>query len=69
LVIPVPWSKRFCTSNVYKIGVMLVDLDKPWIIKSYSREPILSPENIYERVGMSRMLYSPMAGLLKKMEM
>jgi len=43
--------RGFGISNIYKIGVMLVDLDKPWIIKSYSREPILSPEMNYERIG------------------
>jgi predicted GH43/DUF377 family glycosyl hydrolase len=43
--------RGFGISNIYKIGVMLVDLEKPWIIKSYSSEPILSPDKIYERVG------------------
>src|ERR1035437_4702080 len=28
--------RGFGISNIYKIGVMLVDLEKPWIIKSYS---------------------------------
>jgi predicted GH43/DUF377 family glycosyl hydrolase len=43
--------RGFGISNIYKIGVMLVDLEKPWIIKSYSHEPILSPELDYERIG------------------
>ncbi len=43
--------RGFGISNIYKIGVMLLDLDKPWIIKLYSHEPILSPENNYERIG------------------
>lgn len=43
--------RGFGFGSIYKIGVMLVDLEKPWVIKSYSREPILSPEKIYERVG------------------
>jgi predicted GH43/DUF377 family glycosyl hydrolase len=43
--------RGFGISNIYKIGVMLLDLEKPWIIKSYSPEPILAPDKIYERVG------------------
>ena len=43
--------RGFGISNIYKIGVMLLDIEKPWIIKSYSREPILAPDKIYERVG------------------
>ena len=41
----------FGTSSIYKIGVMLVDIDKPWIVKGYSRDPILVPDKLYERVG------------------
>ena len=41
----------FGTSSIYKIGVMLVDIDKPWIVKGLSREPILAPDKLYERVG------------------
>jgi predicted GH43/DUF377 family glycosyl hydrolase len=43
--------RGFGISSIYKIGVMLVDIDKPWIIKGYSRDPILSPDKLYERVG------------------
>lgn len=39
------------SSSLYKLGVMLLDLEKPWIIKGRSQEPILSPETGYERVG------------------
>jgi predicted GH43/DUF377 family glycosyl hydrolase len=41
----------FGTSSIYKIGVMLVDIDKPWIIKGFSRDPILAPDKLHERVG------------------
>ena len=41
----------FGTSSIYKIGVMLVDIDKPWIVKGFSHEPILSPDKLFERVG------------------
>ena len=30
---------------------MLLDLEKPWIVKGKSREPILAPELDYERNG------------------
>ncbi|MDR3667657.1 MAG: glycoside hydrolase family 130 protein [Ignavibacteriaceae bacterium] len=43
--------RGFGISNIYKIGVMLVDIDKPWIVKGYSRDPILAPDKLYERVG------------------
>ena len=41
----------FGTSMIYKLGVMLLDTHKPWIVKGRSREPIISPEFDYERVG------------------
>lgn len=43
--------RGFGISSIYKIGVMLLDLEKPWIIKGRSEEPILSPETNYERIG------------------
>jgi predicted GH43/DUF377 family glycosyl hydrolase len=41
----------FGTSSIYKIGVMLVDIDKPWIVKGFSYDPILAPDKLHERVG------------------
>lgn len=43
--------RGFGISYLYKIGVVLLDLEKPWIVKGKSLEPILSPEESYERVG------------------
>jgi predicted GH43/DUF377 family glycosyl hydrolase len=43
--------RGFGISSLYKVGVMLLDLEKPWIIKGRCMEPILSPEMDYERVG------------------
>lgn len=43
--------RGFGISSIYKIGVMLLDLEKPWIIKGRSKEPILAPETNYERIG------------------
>ena len=41
----------FGSSMIYKLGVMLLDINKPWIVKGRSKEPIISPEYDYERVG------------------
>ena len=41
----------FGTSMIYKLGVMLLETNKPWIVKGRSKEPIISPEFDYERVG------------------
>ena len=43
--------RGFGISYMYKIGVVLLDLEKPWIVKGRSREPILTPEYDYERIG------------------
>lgn len=38
-------------TNLYKIGAMLLDIEKPWIELGRTKEPILQPEFDYERVG------------------
>lgn len=43
--------RSFGTGSIYKLGVLLLDIDKPWIVKGKSKEPILSPEKDYERIG------------------
>lgn len=43
--------RGFGVSTTYRIGVLLMDLEKPWIVKGRSMEPIMSPEKDYERVG------------------
>lgn len=43
--------RGFGISNIYKIGVMLSDLNEPWKLLGRSEEPILAPEMEYERVG------------------
>ena len=39
------------SSSLYKLGVMLLDLHRPWKIIGRSVEPILAPELDYERIG------------------
>jgi predicted GH43/DUF377 family glycosyl hydrolase len=36
---------------MYKLGVLLLDLEKPWIVKGKSLEPIIVPDYDFERVG------------------
>lgn len=43
--------RSFGIGTIYKLGVMLLDLEKPWIIKGKSNNPILAPELDYERIG------------------
>jgi predicted GH43/DUF377 family glycosyl hydrolase len=43
--------RGFGLSSIYKLGVLLLDLEKPWLIKGRSLEPILQPEMNYERTG------------------
>jgi len=43
--------RGFGISSIYKLGVMLMDIDQPWIVKGKSSAPILAPEQDYERIG------------------
>ncbi len=43
--------RSFGIGAIYKIGVVLLGLEKPWVIKGKSKEPIISPELDYERIG------------------
>lgn len=43
--------RSFGTGSIYKLSVVLLDLENPWIVKGKSNEPILSPVENYERIG------------------
>lgn len=43
--------RGFGISSLYKLGVVLLDSNEPWKVIGKSREPILSPDMNYERVG------------------
>ncbi len=43
--------RGFGISSIYKLGVMLLDIEKPWVVIGKGREPILAPEFDYERTG------------------
>lgn len=43
--------RSFGTGSIYKLGVVLLDLEKPWLVIGKSKEPILSPDYNYERIG------------------
>jgi len=43
--------RGFGISSLYKLGALLLDLNKPWIVIGKTKEPILSPDFDYERTG------------------
>ena len=43
--------RGFGISTLYKLGALLLDLNEPWKVVGRTSEPILSPLEIYERVG------------------
>lgn len=43
--------REFPASSIYKLGVVLLDAEKPWIVKGRSPEPIIAPDHGYERTG------------------
>ncbi len=43
--------RGFGISSLYKLGVMLLDIKKPWVVLGRSKEPILAPDLNYERIG------------------
>jgi len=43
--------RGFGISSMYRIGVVLLDIEKPWLVKARSKEPLLVPEFGYERIG------------------
>ncbi len=40
-----------CNGLIYRLGVALLDLEKPWIVRSRAKAYILSPKEDYERIG------------------
>ncbi|MCF8240828.1 MAG: glycoside hydrolase family 130 protein [Melioribacteraceae bacterium] len=43
--------RGFGITSIYKLGVLLLDLNEPWKVIGKSKEPILSPDEEYERIG------------------
>ncbi|MGD8781086.1 MAG: glycoside hydrolase family 130 protein [Ignavibacteria bacterium] len=43
--------RGFGITSLYKLGVVLLDLNEPWKVIGKSKEPILSPDKDYERIG------------------
>lgn len=52
-----------CNGFVYRMGTALLDLERPWIVKQRSRDYILSPDELYERVGDVPNVVFPCAAL------
>lgn len=40
-----------CNGMVYRIGSAILDIDEPWKVKYRTKNYILAPEELYERVG------------------
>ena len=40
-----------CNGFVYSVGAVLLDIDKPWIVKYRTKPYLLSPQTMYECVG------------------
>jgi predicted GH43/DUF377 family glycosyl hydrolase len=43
--------KELAYSAIYRIGVVLLDLKKPWIVRGKTKEPIIVPDHHFERIG------------------
>ncbi|MBN2309281.1 MAG: glycoside hydrolase family 130 protein [Candidatus Hydrogenedentes bacterium] len=43
------WHRNW--HKTYTIGVMLLDLERPWVVKGMSGEPLMTPEAPYELEG------------------
>lgn len=43
--------KELAFSAIYKIGVVLLDLERPWIVRGKTDEPIIVPDHHFERLG------------------
>ncbi len=43
--------REFPASSIYKLGAVLLDSEKPWVVKGRTREPIIAPDLDYERSG------------------
>lgn len=40
-----------CNGFVYSVGAVLLDIDKPWIVKYRTKPYLLSPQTMYECIG------------------
>ena len=52
-----------CNGFVYSMGVALLDIDRPWIVRDRARAYILAPRTIYEQVGDVPNVVFPCAAL------
>jgi predicted GH43/DUF377 family glycosyl hydrolase len=43
--------RGFGISSIYRQGMILLDLEKPWQVIGRSKEPFIGPEMDYERIG------------------
>ena len=55
-----------CSGFVYSAGAALLDIEKPWKVLYRTRNYILAPTELYERVGDVPSVVFPVATLLEK---
>jgi beta-1,4-mannooligosaccharide/beta-1,4-mannosyl-N-acetylglucosamine phosphorylase len=53
-----------CNGFVYSMGAALLDLDEPWRVVARGRDYLLSPHELYERVGDVPNVVFPCAALV-----
>lgn len=53
-----------CNGFVYSVGAVLLDIDKPWIVKYRTKPYLLSPQTMYECVGDVPNVVFPCATLV-----
>lgn len=58
--------RKSMNGMVYNMGCMLLDRDDPSVIRGHMNQCLLSPECIYERVGMVPNVVFPTAALRRK---
>lgn len=54
-----------CTTREYAAGAALLDLERPWLVKSVTKYPILQPEAEYEMRGLVDHVVFPCAKILE----
>lgn len=52
-----------CNGFVYSVGAVLLDIDKPWIVKYRTKPYLMSPQTMYECVGDVPNVVFPCANL------
>ncbi|MBE9546658.1 MAG: glycoside hydrolase family 130 protein [Proteobacteria bacterium] len=58
--------RQTAAGKMYRIGAMLLDLEKPYMIKGYAPHFIFGPEELYERIGDVPNVVFPCGAILEE---